>query len=47
MSVQDWYQAYEDAFEQSLVDDDWSRVEQCFTEDAVHESDPIAEGRHT
>lgn len=45
MSIQDWYQAYEDAFEQTFVDDDWSRVEQCFTEDAVHESDPIATGR--
>ena len=45
MSIQDLYQAYEDAFEESFVDDDWSRVEQCFTEDAVHEADPVATGR--
>jgi len=29
MSIQDWYQAYEDAFEQTFADDDWSRVERC------------------
>ena len=45
MSVTDYYQAYEDAFEQAMVDDDWSRVAQCFAEDAVHESDPVAVGR--
>jgi hypothetical protein len=45
MSIQDLYQAYEDAFEESFVDDDWSRVERCFAEDAVHESDPFATGR--
>lgn len=45
MSVRDWYQAYEDAFEETFVDDDWSRVEQCFSEDAVHESEPVANGR--
>jgi hypothetical protein len=26
MSIQDWYQAYEDAFEQTFVDDDWSQT---------------------
>jgi hypothetical protein len=29
MSIQDGYQAYEDAFEATLLDDDWSRVERC------------------
>ncbi len=45
MSIQDRYQAYADAFEESFVDDDWSRIEQYFTEDAVYEGDPDARGR--
>ena len=45
MSIKDSYQAYEDAFEESFVDDDWSRIEQCFTEDVVYESDSVASGR--
>ena len=45
MSIQDRYQAYADAFEESFVDDDWSRIEQFFTEDAVYEGDPDARGR--
>ena len=45
MSIREWYQSYEDAFEKTFVDNDWSRVERCFAEDAVHESDPIATGR--
>ena len=45
MSIQDRYQAYADAFEESYVDDDWSRIEQYFTEDAVYEGDPEAIGR--
>ena len=36
MNIQDWYQAYENAFEESFVDDGWTRIEQCFTEDAVY-----------
>ena len=40
MGIQDRYQAYADAFEESFVDDDWSRIEQYFTEDAVYEGDP-------
>ncbi len=40
MSIQDRYQAYADAFEESYKDDDWSRIEQYFTEDAVYEGDP-------
>ena len=40
MSIADRYQAYADAFEQSLEDDDWSRLEQYFTEDSVYESGP-------
>jgi len=45
MSIQDRYQAYADAFEESYVDDDWSRIEQYFTENAVYEGDPDARGR--
>jgi hypothetical protein len=45
MSILDRYQAYADAFEQSYKDDDWSRIEAFFTESAVYEGDPDAEGR--
>jgi ketosteroid isomerase-like protein len=45
MSILDRYQAYADAFEESFIDDDWSRIEQYFTEDAVYEGDPDANGR--
>ena len=45
MSIQDRYQAYADAFEESYVDDDWSRIEQYFTENAVYDGDPDARGR--
>ena len=40
MSILERYQAYADAFEQSYVDDDWSRLEPFFTENAVYEGDP-------
>lgn len=45
MSIAERFQAYAEAFEQSYVDDDWSRLEQYFTEDAVYEGDPEARGR--
>jgi hypothetical protein len=45
MSIQDRYQAYAAAFEESYVDDDWSRIEPFFTEQAVYEGDPPAHGR--
>ena len=45
MSIEDRYQAYADAFEESFVDNDWSRIEAFFTEDAVYEGDPDAVGR--
>ena len=46
MSILDRYQAYADAFEVSYEDDDWSRIEPYFTEDAVYEGDPEdAQGR--
>lgn len=45
MSILDRYQAYADAFERSLEDDDWSRIEPFFTEDAVYEGEPDARGR--
>ncbi len=40
MSITDRYQAYADAFEESYEDDDWTRIEPFFTEDAVYEGDP-------
>lgn len=46
MSILDRYQAYAAAFEESFEDDDWSRIEAYFTEDAVYEGDPEdAQGR--
>jgi hypothetical protein len=45
MSILDRFQAYAEAFEESYVDDDWSRIEPFFTEDAVYEGDPDARGR--
>lgn len=45
MSIQDRYQAYAAAFEVSYKDDDWSRIAEFFTEDAVYEGDPDASGR--
>jgi hypothetical protein len=44
MSIQDRYQAYADAFEESYEDDDWTRLEQYFRQDAVYEGDPDARG---
>ena len=40
MSILDRYRAYADAFEESYVDDDWSRIEPFFTENAVYEGEP-------
>ena len=45
MSILDRYRAYADAFEESYVDDDWSRVAPFFAEQAVYEGDPDARGR--
>jgi hypothetical protein len=45
MSILERYGAYADAFERSFEDDDWSRIEEFFTEGAVYEGDPDAEGR--
>ena len=46
MSIADRWLAYADAFEESLEDDDWSRIEPYFTEDAVYESgQDVARGR--
>ena len=45
MSILERYQAYAEAFEQSYLDDDWSRIEPFFTEDAVYEGEPDARGR--
>ena len=40
MGIAERFQAYADAFEQSYVDDDWSRIEPYFSEDAVYEGSP-------
>jgi len=45
MSIIDRFQAYADAFEDSYIDNDWARLAQYFTEDAVYEGDPEAVGR--
>ena len=45
MSILDRYRAYADAFEESYVDDDWSRVAPFFAEQAVYEGDPDGRGR--
>jgi hypothetical protein len=35
MSIAERYLAYADAFEETFEDDDWSRIEQYFTDGAV------------
>ena len=45
MGIQDRYLAYANAFEETFVDDDWSRIEPYFTESAVYEGEPDARGR--
>jgi hypothetical protein len=40
MNILDRYKAYADAFEESYVDDDWSRIEPFFTESAVYAGEP-------
>ena len=46
MSIADRYKAYADAFEETYEDDDWSRIEPCFCEDAVYDGgDSVARGR--
>ena len=40
MSIAERYQAYADAFELSYDDDNWTRIEPFFTEDAVYEGAP-------
>ncbi len=45
MGIPERDHAYAEAFEESYEDDDWSRIEQYFTEDAVYEGDPDARGR--
>jgi hypothetical protein len=50
MGLADRYQAYADAFEESYVDDDWSRLEEFFTEDVQYDAgqspDPVATSRN-
>jgi hypothetical protein len=45
MAIQDRYTEYAAAFEKSYADDDWSRIEQYFTDGAVYEGEPLARGR--
>ncbi len=45
MSILERYQAYAAAFEESYVDDDWSRIGPYFTENAVYEGDPDVKTR--
>ena len=45
MAIVDRYQAYADDFEKSFVDDDWSRIGPYFTENAIYEGEPSAQGR--
>ncbi len=40
MNILDRFQAYAKAFELTYEDDDWSRLEEFFTEDAVYECGP-------
>ncbi len=40
MGIEDRFAAYYDAFEESYEDDDWSRIEPYFTEDAAYEAGP-------
>ena len=47
MSILDRYLAYAEAFEETYVDDDWSRIAPYFTEDAIYESDDVVRGRDT
>jgi hypothetical protein len=45
MAIRERYLAYADAFEKSYVDDDWSRIEPYFTDDATYVGEPSARGR--
>lgn len=45
MSIAERYGQYAEAFEESYIDDDWSRIGQYFTQDAVYEGEPEARGR--
>ena len=50
MTLVERFQAYADAFERTFADDDWSRLEQYFTEDAAYSTTANAmrvEGRAT
>ncbi len=45
MSIADRYQSYAEAFEETYKDDDWTRIEPFFTEDAVYEAAPEEDAR--
>ena len=40
MSIADSYLAYAEAFEETYEDDDWTRIEPFFTEDATYVAGP-------
>jgi hypothetical protein len=47
MNIQDRYLEYADAFEKTYIDNDWSRLTEYFTDDAIYDSGDgtPAEGR--
>jgi hypothetical protein len=45
MGIVDRYLQYADAFEESYIDDDWSRIEAYFAPDAIYDGEPAAHGR--
>ncbi len=45
MSIAERFQAYAEAFEETYKDDDWTRIEPFFTEDAVYEAAPEEDAR--
>jgi len=45
VSIADRYQSYAEAFEETYKDDDWTRIEPFFTEDAVYEAAPEEDAR--
>jgi len=45
VNILERFKAYADAFEEAYLDDDWSRLSQFFTEDAVYSAEPAAQGR--
>lgn len=45
MNILDRFLEYADAFEKTFADDDWSRLTQYFTTNALNDNEPVAHGR--